>query len=652
MEAREKMGDKLRRFPADIMPSAVAAVLVIADITAILTAIAISLLLRFDGMPMETVYHRYVQTHLLSLHIGIVIYIAVFSMCRMYKHVWRFVGLDMLWTATYASGIGLAGFILAQYVIDGHVLPRSVIVILWITSAILVGGVRILLRVLCIAKHSRKSLLPAIRRDAQLKRVIILGAGANGARVLRSTREDPELNYDVIGFLDDDPKKIGTYLSNIKVIGPVNHLKHLMTCGKIDEVVVALPASCGKKIREFVLDCRKHKLPVKVVPQIRDALAEEKHLQLVDFSVEDLLRRPPADTDMAEIGSYLTGKRVLITGAGGSIGSELVRQVASLNPATLILLGHGENSIHQIYQELKNSFPHLRDRLHCVIASVAHECQILNVFDYYRPQVVFHAAAHKHVPIMETNERESIFNNVLGTNNIAEACGRFGVLRIVSISTDKAADPCSIMGATKWLCEEVLRAAASKWAKTSYITVRFGNVLGSRGSVVPIFLEQMKRGGPVTVTHPEMTRYFMTIPEAVRLVLQSGAVGKSGNLYLLDMGDPIKIKDLAEDMIRLCSLEPGTDIKIEYTGVRPGERLNEQLISGAESLKDTPWDRLSLVQRPNYFTQSEINNITLRLEEAANYGSAEDVRSILQDVVPGHCSLGTEVEELNPAQWI
>ena len=452
---------------------------------------------------------------------------------------------------------------------------------------------------------------------------------------LRATREDPSLaGYEIIGFLDDDPAKNGLYIGSAVVLGPIDGLRQLLGDRAIDEVIVALPVHCLNKLRGHVLECRRMQLPVRKVPYIRDMLLPSGGISLTDLSVEDLLHRPRIDDGNAEIAAYVRGKRVLVTGAGGSIGSELCRQIARQSPASLVLLGHGENSIFAMHQELLADSPEIAERSHCVIAHVSHRKRMAQVLDQYAPEVVFHAAAHKHVPMMETNCREAVFGNVFGTSSVVEACGNLGVERMVTISTDKAVDPCCIMGATKWLSEETLLAGADTWKRTSFVTVRFGNVLGSRGSVVPMFHEQIRRGGPVTVTHPDMTRYFMTIPEAVRLVLQAGAVGESGQLYLLDMGEPVKILELVKDMICLCGLRPGADIPIEFTGLRAGERLHERLVSADERLEKSQWPGLFNVKRCAHFTTAELHSALTKLQDAANNGDDQNVRFCLQELVP------------------
>ncbi len=634
------MGGKCRNF-LDLARSRCAVwVLIAADSAAVLLSIIVGLRLRFDDLPWGDVYDLYLRGHLLSLPAVLVIYLAAFASFRLYRCAWRFASLEMVWGVVCANTVGLVGMVAAQLAMDGGTLPRSVLVMTWTGGVVLTGAERVALRVLSVTCQHGRLTMRAIRREPPRKRVVILGAGADGVAILRSIREDPHPDYEVVGFLDDNPRKQGLYISNVRVLGPISHITRLLDKRSMDAVIVAVP-ELTEKVRQHIVECRKHKLPVKVVPRMRDMLRGRAALQLVDFSVEDLLRRAPATRDASEIGGYLTDRRVLVTGAGGSIGSELCRQIASLRPASLVLLGHGENSIHQIYNELRSDYPEIVDRVHYTIASVAHSPRIEQVFDKHRPHVVFHAAAHKHVPMMECNEQEAVHNNVLGTRCVAEACGRYGVETVVLISTDKAADPCSIMGATKWLCEEIFRAMACYRPRTSYVAVRFGNVLGSRGSVVPVFCEQIRRGGPVTVTHPEMTRYFMTIPEAVRLVLEAGAVGQSGEVYLLDMGRPVKIVDLAREIVRLNGLEPEHDIKFEFTGIRSGEKLHEQLISEQESLEPTEWKGLSLIRRPRNFTPGELIEVLQTLEQTAANGSAEEVRDLLYEIAscPRHARL-------------
>lgn len=609
--------------------------IVCGDIAALLGALFLSLQLRFDSTPFVQILDDYIRHHLFSLPFILALYVALFAAFRLYRYAWRFASLETLWGVVAANTVGLAGLIWAQYAVDGQTLPRSVLAIFWMTSIALVGGVRIALRLASLGHSYGRRAIKLIKSDVRPRRVVILGAGSTGVRVLTTVQGELKRQYDPIGFLDDNPDKKGAYIRGIKVLGPLDHLYRLLADRAVDEVLIAIPESSGAAIRQYVMACRKQSVTVRVIPAIQDVLNGTAVVRMEEIGVEDLLRRPPVRTDLAGIGSYLTGKRVLLTGAGGSIGFELCRQIAALKPSKLILFGHGENSIHLVQEELQAGWPELASCLVAAIGSVTDESRVDQVFSAYSPEVVFHAAAHKHVPIMETNVSEAVQNNVLGTSCIAEACGRYRVSRMVLISTDKAVYPTSVMGATKWMCEEVIRAAASIHPRTTYVTVRFGNVLGSRGSVVRIFHKQIQKGGPVLVTHPEMTRYFMSIPEAVQLVLQAGAIGASGDLYLLDMGDPVRIVDLACDMIRLCGREPNVDIPIIFTGPRPGEKLCENLTTEDERSQPSNCEGLSIVERPNYYSPVEIAGILRRMHLILDQGDDEEMRELLGEVVPG-----------------
>lgn len=612
-----------------------AVLLVCGDLIALIGALVLSLWLRYDTLTIGEVVHRHLRDNLLCIGIALCFYSVIFHAFRLYRYAWRFASLEMVSGVIGANTIGLAGLLAVQYILHGKCFPYSVVTIFWMMSIALVGGVRILLRLASLSTNYGKGAFEAIHRDTRPKRVVILGGGSSGARVLNALQDELGVQYEVIGVLDDKPDRKGTYIRNARVLGPLRHLHRLLDERAVDEVLIALPDSSGARIREYVLACRKQKVPVKIIPGIREVLNGKAHAHIEEISVEDLLRRPPVRINLDRIGGCLTGARVMVTGAGGSIGSELCRQIIALEPTTLILLGHGENSIHQIYHELRLSNPDRADRLRMVIASVANEIRMDQVFRTHRPQVVFHAAAHKHVPIMEANLLEAVQNNVFGTNCVAECCGRYSVEKMVLISTDKAVGPSSVMGATKWLCEEVIRSMVPAYPRTTYVTVRFGNVLGSRGSVVPIFHEAIKRGGPVCVTHPEMTRFFMSIPEAVQLVLQASASGVSGELYVLDMGHPVKILDLACDMIRICGYEPHSEIPIKFTGMRPGEKMHETLTNEDEEVRPAPCDGLFAVHRPPCFTEAEVGEMLRRMREMIVSGDTVEMRNTLDEMVPG-----------------
>ena len=631
--------DKLAvRMPGPLWARVAIFLIMLGDFAALVGALFVSFILRFDSIPLSEIYHTYLRENIDSIPFILISYIPIFWSFRLYRYAWRFAGLETLKGVICGNTLGLFALIGIGIMVDGQTLPRSVLIIFWMSSIALVGSVRVLLRLMSLGRTYGRRAINLLKRDLSPKRILILGSGSNGARLLNALREEMTEPYKVIGFLDDRASRHGVYIHDVRVLGPMNDLYQLLSDGVVDEVLIALPDASGAEIREYVMSCRKRQIPVKVIPALHDVLNDNLETHIEEISVEDLLRRPAVNNNMAEIGRYLAGKCVLVTGAGGSIGSELCRQIVTLKPASLILLGHGENSIHQIYQELIHKSPKSVDALRIVIASVVDEARINQVFREHRPDVVFHAAAHKHVPIMELNVLEAVQNNVIGTNNIAEACGRYNVSKMVLISSDKAVYPSSIMGATKRACEELVRSISIRYPNTSYVCVRFGNVLGSRGSVVPIFHEQIRRGGPITITHPEMTRYFMSIPEAVQLVLTAGAIGKSGHLYVLDMGEPVKVVDLAHDMVRLCGFEPEVDINVIFTGIRPGEKLHEKLTEAEETLELVESKGLFMVYRPEYLAGNEISEMLDQMRKFIGDGNAKETRDLLQEMTPGFTS--------------
>lgn len=615
-------------------------VLILADMVALCIALLFALYIRFDNAPLAQLAEQYLHAHWVSLLLALGCYIAVFTCFGLYRYAWRFASLEVVWSIICASTAGTIMLIALQVFIDGGAMPRSVLIIFWLMSLLTVGGVRILLRLLSISLREGMPSLRALRLDRQPTRVVILGSEPQGVQILSLLREMTDRHYEIVGFLDNRPETHGIVIRGVRVLGPLAHLTHLLANRTIDEVLVALDDTGGSDIRSYVLACRRARIAVRVIPGLQEMLQGTKPSQLAEISVEDLLRRPPVRIDNAGIGASLTKKRILVTGAGGSIGSELCRQILNQEPELLVLFGHGENSIYQIHQELSARFPSLQDRLRIAIGSVSDDVRIEQVFAAHQPQIVFHAAAHKHVPIVELNVAEAVQNNVMGTQCVAEACARHKVERMVLISTDKAVSPSNVMGATKWLCEQVVQALAQTHPSTTFITVRFGNVLGSRGSVVPLFQEQIRRGGPVTVTHPEMTRFFMTIPEAVQLVLQAGAIGTSGKLYLLDMGKPVRILDLARDMIALCGMDPDKDLPVVFTGLRPGEKLHERLHAEDETLEPAACAGMSVLNRTPRFTPAELRTVLRRLHFLAMDNNTADILATLRELVPGFVPMG------------
>lgn len=455
-------------------------------------------------------------------------------------------------------------------------MPYSAIALDALISLVVLAGPRLAVRFL----HARRR-----RLRGEGTRTIVVGAGAAGQLIARESLTSDRAHFSIVAFVDDDRRKLGQFLNGVRVEGIVDDLPRLIRDFGAKEVIIAMPSARGPLVRRVVELATLAGARTRTVPSLSDLVSGRIEVTaLRPVEIQDLLRRAPISTDLEAVRTLATGKVVMVTGAGGSIGSELCRQIADLNPEMLVLLDHSENQVFEIEGELRRKFPTLR--LAPTIADIRDSARIRRIFEKYRPFAVFHAAAHKHVPLMEENVVESITNNVMGTRNVVDASLDTGVQHFVLISTDKAVRPTSIMGATKRLAEVIVRLAAAR-ENRHFVAVRFGNVLGSRGSVVPTFLSQIERGGPVTVTHPDMRRFFMTIPEAVQLVLQAGSLGKGGELFVLDMGEPVKIADLARDLIRLSGLEEGVDVEIKYTGMRPGEKLYEELLFGDEDVGET-----------------------------------------------------------------
>ncbi|MCR4433226.1 MAG: polysaccharide biosynthesis protein [Caldiserica bacterium] len=471
------------------------------------------------------------------------------------------------------------------------------------------------------------------------KTILIIGAGEAGGMLTREIIKHPELGYFPVGFIDDDQSKKGLRLWGLPVLGDRNDFLQIVKEKKIDLVFIAIPSAPGDVIRLYVDLAKKAQVPFKIVPGVYELIDGNVKVEMVrEVKLDDLLRRAPVKINLEEIASYIYQKRVLITGAGGSIGSELARQVLQYGPSTLYLLGHGENSIYYVDLELRELFPHLDIRP--VIADIQDTKKMEFLFSREKPQVVFHAAAHKHVHFMEIYPEEAVKNNVKGTLNLIQASFKAPVEKFINISTDKAVNPASAYGASKRMGEIL----CTSWARKTglpYVTVRFGNVLGTHGSVIPLFQRQIKRGGPVTITHPMMSRYFMTMGEAVQLIIQAGALGANGEIFILDMGEPLKIIDLAEELIRLSGLEPHRDIRIENCGVRPGEKLEEELFEENESLVETGRERILKITNPLYIPWKTLKPMVEELLKAASEINRNRIYEIFKRIIPSM----NEVEE-------
>jgi FlaA1/EpsC-like NDP-sugar epimerase len=511
--------------------------------------------------------------------------------------------------------VGMSGlaFFLARYM-D---IPRSIPLIAGMLALIIFSATRVSYRL-----YFEYKLLRGHKHTA--KKVLVVGAGEAGTILVREMQRHPEAGRIAIGFLDDDPNKRRQKLLGLPVLGKLDELARVVPVYGVHEVLIALPSASGRIVRQVVQQARQVGVESRIFPGIYDMLSGRVSIsQLREVDVEDLLKREPVRLEMNEIARYIEGKTVLITGAGGSIGSEIVRQVSRFNPRHLILLGRGENSLYSIERFIDGALPKLSYRT--VVADVRDRAKLEHVFRQFRPQVVFHAAAHKHVPMMEGNADEAILNNVGGTRNLAELALEFEVERFVNISTDKAVNPTSVMGGSKRVAEYVVEWASRQCKPgQSFVSVRFGNVLGSRGSVIPLFKEQIRLGQPVTVTHADMTRYFMTIPEAAQLVLQAGGLGENGAVYVLDMGQPVKIMDLARDLIELSGLTPGVDVEIVVTGMRPGEKLYEELMTAEEGATATRHEKISVARKTGF----SADDFETRLQELFEAARSRDVARI------------------------
>ena len=585
-------------------------------------------LLRFDGsIPMQ-----YLAGLAWLTGLGAVLKVAALITFRLNLQAWRHASFrDSVAVARAVMTVGVAEVVLGLAIATRLPLPRSVLPLSILLGVVALFGVRAAARFI----HARKLCPLTVYPKEGVRQALIIGAGEAGHMVVRELNRHPQAGLVAGAILDDDPAKYGMLVDGVPVVGDVGTLGAVLRQWRFDQVVIAIASADGtliRRVREQVSEFDTE-LPVRVIPGVYEVLAGDVSTsRLRDVRIEDLLRRPPVPIDLGPVLAYVEGRTVLVTGAGGSIGSELVRQLVRCRPKRIIAMGHGENSIFELVQEIQRLGAPVS--VVPIIASIRDPASMRAVFARYRPQAVFHAAAHKHLPLLETNPEQGVFNNVLGTRNVVEQALHSNVERLVSISTDKAVNPSSILGATKRLAECLVKDAAERAGPGQMFTsVRFGNVLGSRGSAVRVFRQQIERGGPITVTHPEMTRYFMTIPEACQLVLQAGALGENGTTFLLDMGRPVKIVALAEELIRLSGLRPHEDIEIVYTGVRPGEKMHEELLTRFETGIPTRHPHIRAATGDDMRSEALARTVEL-LREAASAGRSDAVRQLLRQVVP------------------
>ena len=590
------------------------------DIISAIIAALVSIYLRFDG---NLIPQNYLSMLVGQLPFFVMITIVSFFLFKLYSRVWRYAGSSELLAIVGANFAGAICWFIFSVLVEA-VLPRSIYILTALVLTFFVGGTRLSLRV-----YSYLTSKPQyIQRTQKLNKVLVIGAGDAGAMLAREIERYHSGKRKIIGFIDDDRDKQGKTMFGIRVLGSRYDIEQVVADTDANEIIIAMPSVKSKEIKEIIDVCKNTNCKLTILPGVYEIIEGTVSVnQLRPVEVEDLLGRDPVKLDTKNVSAYITGKVVLITGAGGSIGSEICRQVAKMQPKKMLLLGKGENSIYEISQELSIEYPQIRKVP--IIADVRDEERINGIMDYFHPHVVFHAAAHKHVPLMEYQPMEAVRNNVLGTKVVAEAASKNGVETFVMISTDKAVNPTSVMGCTKRVAEMFVQSMNSI-SETRFAAVRFGNVLGSRGSVIPLFKKQIAKGGPVTVTHPDMKRYFMTIPEASQLVLQAGAMAEGGEVFVLDMGEPVKIYDLARDMITLSGMIPEVDIEINFTGLRPGEKLFEELLSAEDGTEAT--------QHKKIFTAMikcvDKTKLDFQIRRLLEQTTGDNVVEVLKETVP------------------
>jgi FlaA1/EpsC-like NDP-sugar epimerase len=572
----------------------------------------------------------YLKAAYWTIPIALTIKLAVYYFFGLYRRLWAYASvkeLVLISTAVSAAAGVFSIVMLALRYTNVLNFPRLMLPIDWLICLVGIGGFRFAIRL--IAEGRSASRKPPARKT---NNVLVIGAGDAGSLVVREMQKNPQLGMKPIGYLDDDQKKQRHQIHGVKVVGRLTDLRRALETRPVDEVIISIPSAGGKVVRLVTDICRLKGIPFRTMPGLYELIGGKVSVnRLREVDIADLLRREPAQIQNELIGAALTGKRVLVTGAGGSIGREICHQIARWEPELLILLGHGENSIFEATLELLEDFPNLP--IQPVIADIRDKSRLHHIFADFRPQAIFHAAAHKHVPLMEGNIEDAVTNNILGTQNVVEAAGAVDTERLVLISTDKAIRPVNVMGATKRIAEMIVLKAARQTGK-AYSVVRFGNVLGSRGSVVPLFKRQIAHGGPVTITHPEMKRYFMTIPEAVHLVLQAASMGQGGEVFMLNMGQQICILDLAEDLIRLSGLEPGKDIEIEFTGIRPGEKLSEDLWGDGMQYKKTTHPDIFRAEAEESIIPDKLENVVDELHQLARDGQRTAILNVLDETIP------------------
>lgn len=620
------------------------ALLLFADIICIIFAFIVSFLLRFEFNVESDVFLGFFAVFTDNIVIIIVLKLIIFWGLGLYSSLWRYAGTEEIIKIIIAAMAATAATIVYLEFTQQY-FPRSIYVFSCVLDIVTIGGIRLGYRTIRDFRNPSgfKNLMLRLSNKEPIGghaiKVMVVGAGDAGATIIKEIKQHPELNKKVVVAIDDDPNKLNRRILGVLIAGDHLVIKEIAKKYAVDEIIIALPTAKKKAIQDIVNECNKTRSKIKILPGLSDLINEKVSIsKLRDVEIEDLLGREAVQVNLKEISGYIEGKIVMVTGGGGSIGSELCRQIARFKPRKLIALDIYENTVFELANEINNAYPNLEFEV--VIASVRSKFRIREVFQKYKPHVVFHAAAHKHVPLMENNPKDAVINNILGTKNMIDLSDEYAVEKFVMISTDKAVNPTNVMGATKRVAEMILQEKSTH-SRTRYSAVRFGNVLGSNGSVIPIFRKQIERGGPVTVTHQDITRYFMTIPEAVQLVIQAGAMAHGGEIFVLDMGEPVRILDLAENVIRLSGYIPYVDIDITITGLRPGEKLFEELLLDEEENEKTEHDKIyvghplppteilsELLDPEGTFVEDNIWGITSMKDE--------DVKNWLQELVPNY----------------
>ena len=603
--------------------------LVLADILIVLISYLMALLLRFDFV-FSSIPEEYLMGYLWSMPFWIISTIVIFYICRLYHSIWRLASVAELQMILIAYSILAVVYSLGMLFMKMH-MPRSYYFIGLLLNFLMTTGLRFSYRLMRFWVNSRNTNADAGDEMHAKDHVMVIGAGAAGQALIKEIINSKKLNTQVVCIIDDNPTKHGRVLEGITIVGDRYSIPEMAKKYKVDRIIYAIPAAAADDRKAILNICKDTGCRLQTVPGVYQLVNGEVSVsRLRNVEITDLLGRAQVQVNMDEIYSSIQGKTLLVTGGGGSIGSELCRQIAASHPKKLIIFDMYENNAYEIQQELRRKYGDSLD-LEVLIGSVRNTSRMNDVFATYHPEIVFHAAAHKHVPLMEDSPNEAIKNNVIGTYKTAKMASDYGVKKFILISTDKAVNPTNIMGASKRLCEMVIQTIGKK-SQTEFAAVRFGNVLGSNGSVIPLFKEQIKNGGPVTVTHKDIIRYFMTIPEAVSLVLQAGAYAKNGEIFVLNMGEPVKIVDLARNLIKLSGYEPDVDIKIEFTGLRPGEKLYEELLMDEEGMQTTENKRIFIGRQIDVDEETFEKNIEA-LDEASRRED-KNIRELVHKIVP------------------